>query len=95
MKCWLAWNEHHGQQFLDGPNVIGIGIPDDEAGELIKGVVVLHKGQNTPSEEILACMNGKLAGYKCLHFIEFLDAIPKTVSFQKSRVRKHEKAAVA
>jgi len=57
-----------------------IGIPDDEAGELIKGFVVLRKGHNTPSEEILAFMNGKLAGYKRLHFIEFIDAIPKTAS---------------
>jgi long-chain acyl-CoA synthetase len=57
-----------------------IGIPDDEAGELIKGVVVLRTGHNTPSEEILAFMNGKLAGYKRLHFIEFIDAIPKTAS---------------
>jgi len=57
-----------------------IGIPDDEAGELIKGFVVLHKGYNTPSEEILAFMSGKLAGYKHLHFIEFIDAIPKTAS---------------
>ena len=22
IKCWWAWNEHFGQQFLDSPNVI-------------------------------------------------------------------------
>ena len=25
VKCWWVWNEHLGQQFLDGPNVIGEG----------------------------------------------------------------------
>src|SRR5258705_302155 len=25
VKCWWAWNEHFGQQFLDSPNVIGEG----------------------------------------------------------------------
>ncbi|HEY4033464.1 MAG TPA: AMP-binding protein, partial [Ktedonobacteraceae bacterium] len=57
-----------------------IGIPDDEAGEIIKGFVVLRKGHSVSSEEILAFTNGKLAGYKRLRFIEFIDAIPKTAS---------------
>ncbi len=57
-----------------------IGIPDDEAGELIKGLVVLRKGQEVTVEEILAFANGKLAGYKKVHLIEFIDSVPKTAS---------------
>ncbi|HEV2654469.1 MAG TPA: AMP-binding protein, partial [Ktedonobacteraceae bacterium] len=57
-----------------------IGVPDDEAGELIKGLVVLRKGQEVTEEEILTFANGKLAGYKRVHMIEFIDSVPKTAS---------------
>ncbi|MDQ2884963.1 MAG: acyl--CoA ligase [Chloroflexota bacterium] len=57
-----------------------IGVPDDDAGELIKGLVVLRKGQEVTVEEILTFANGKLAGYKKVHMIEFIDSIPKTAS---------------
>jgi long-chain acyl-CoA synthetase len=57
-----------------------IGIPDDEAGELPKGFVVIRQGHTTSADEILAFANGKLAGYKKIHVIEFIDAIPKVPS---------------
>jgi len=58
-----------------------IGVPDDEAGELPKGYVVIRQGfEGVTSEEILAFANGKLAGYKKIHLIEFIDAIPKVAS---------------
>jgi acyl-CoA synthetase (AMP-forming)/AMP-acid ligase II len=57
-----------------------IGIPDDEAGQLIKGIVVLKPGIVLTAEEVLTFANGKLAGYKRIHFIEFIDIIPKTAS---------------
>ncbi len=58
-----------------------IGIPDDEAGELPKGYVVIRKGfENVTPDEILAFANGKLAGYKKVHMIEFIGAIPKVAS---------------
>src|SRR6266487_1585054 len=57
-----------------------IGVPDDEAGELIKGFVVLRKGHDVTVEEVLAFANSKLAGYKKVHLIELIDAIPKTAS---------------
>ena len=57
-----------------------IGIPDDEAGELPKGFVVIRQGQNVTPDEIIAFANGKLAGYKKIHAIEFIDAIPKVAS---------------
>lgn len=57
-----------------------IGIPDDEAGELPKGFVVIRKGFDVTPEEIVAFANGKLAGYKKIHTVEFIDAIPKVAS---------------
>lgn len=57
-----------------------IGIPDDEAGEVPKGFVVLRPGQQATAEEIIAFVNSKLANYKKLHYVEFIDAIPKVPS---------------
>lgn len=57
-----------------------IGIPDEEAGELVKGFVTLRKGQSASATEIMTFANQKLAGYKHLHFLEFLEAIPRTAS---------------
>ncbi|HEV2473437.1 MAG TPA: AMP-binding protein [Chthonomonadales bacterium] len=58
-----------------------IGIPDDEAGELPKGFVVIRKGhEGVTPDDILAFANGKLAGYKKIHMVEFIEAIPKVAS---------------
>ncbi len=57
-----------------------IGVPDDAAGEAPKGFVVLRSGQQATAEEIIAFVNGKLAGYKKLHYVEFIAAIPKVPS---------------
>jgi long-chain acyl-CoA synthetase len=57
-----------------------IGIPDEEAGELPKGFVVLRPGQTTTPDEIIAFVNGKLAGYKKLSIVEIITAIPKNAS---------------
>lgn len=57
-----------------------IGIPDEKAGERIKGFVVLHQGYSVFPEEILGFANKQLASYKHLHYIECLDALPQTTS---------------
>jgi long-chain acyl-CoA synthetase len=71
-----------------------IGVPDEEAGELIKGLVVIRPGQSVTPEEIIAFTNGKLAGYKRVHMIEFIDAIPKNASGKILRrvLKEREKA---
>ncbi len=71
-----------------------IGVPDEEAGELIKGFVVLRKDQQATVEELLTFANGKLAGYKRMHMIELLEAIPKTASGKILRrtLKEREKA---
>lgn len=70
-----------------------IGVPDEEAGELPKGFVVLRPGFNVTVDEILAFTNGKLAGYKKLHLIEFVPAIPKTASGKILRRELKERAS--
>lgn len=57
-----------------------IGAPDDEAGEVPKGFVVLRPNQTATEEEILSFANGKLAGYKKIHYIEITTTIPKNAS---------------
>jgi long-chain acyl-CoA synthetase len=57
-----------------------IGVPDEEAGELIKGFVVIRKDHQVTPEEIITFANNKLAGYKRIHFVEIIDLIPKNAS---------------
>ncbi|GCF08602.1 class I adenylate-forming enzyme family protein [Dictyobacter arantiisoli] len=68
---------------LEHPGLIDaavIGVPDDEAGELIKGIVIPRPNSTLTPADVLTFANGKLAGYKRIHFIEFIDSIPKTTS---------------
>ncbi len=61
-------------------DVAVIGKPDDEAGEIPKAYVVLKKNADITIEDLLAFANGKLAKYKSLGEIEFIESIPKTAS---------------
>jgi acyl-CoA synthetase (AMP-forming)/AMP-acid ligase II len=71
-----------------------IGVPDDEAGEVPKGFVVLRPGHSVTAEELIFFVNGKLAGYKKLHYVEFIDAIPKVPSGKilRRELKEREKA---
>lgn len=71
-----------------------IGVPDDEAGELPKGFVVIRQGHDVTPEDILNFANGKLAGYKKIHLIEFIDVIPKVASGKilRRELKDREKA---
>jgi long-chain acyl-CoA synthetase len=75
-------------------DVAVIGVPDDESGELIKAFIVLRKGYEATSEKIIAFTNGKLAGYKRVHIVEFIEAIPKTASGKilRRELKEREKA---
>ncbi len=57
-----------------------IGVPDEDAGEAPKGFIVLRPGSQASEEEIIGFVNSRLAGYKKLHYVEFIDAIPKVPS---------------
>jgi len=57
-----------------------IGVVDDEAGEVPKGFVVLRPGQQATADDLMAFVNKKVAAYKQIRYIEFIDAIPKVPS---------------
>lgn len=57
-----------------------IGVPNEESGEVPKGFVVVRPDCSVTAEELIAFVNGNVAGYKKLHEVEFIDAIPKTAS---------------
>ena len=60
-----------------------VPLPDEEAGELPKGFVVLKsnadESQATP-EALMEYVAEQVATYKQIHHIEFIDAIPKSPS---------------
>jgi long-chain acyl-CoA synthetase len=60
-------------------DVAVIGKPDPEAGEVPKAFVVRRDPALT-EDTLVAWARGRLAGYKTLHHVEFVDAIPKTAS---------------
>jgi acyl-CoA synthetase (AMP-forming)/AMP-acid ligase II len=71
-----------------------IGIPDDEAGEIPAAYVVLKAGASATTEEIDEFVRGKVAHYKQVRRITFVEAIPKSASGKiLRRVLRDEAAA--
>ena len=57
-----------------------IGKPDAEAGEIPKAFVVLGQGTEVSAEDLMSFAADKVATFKRLREIEFVDAIPRTPS---------------
>ncbi|HET7721920.1 MAG TPA: AMP-binding protein, partial [Acidimicrobiales bacterium] len=57
-----------------------IGLPDDEAGEIPAGFVVLKPGQEATAEDIQAFVAERVASYKQIRRLTFIDAVPKSAS---------------
>ncbi len=55
------------------------GIPDAKQGEAVKAWVVLKAGKSATAEEIQGWCKEKMIGYKIPKFVEFRDALPKTM----------------
>jgi acyl-CoA synthetase (AMP-forming)/AMP-acid ligase II len=57
-----------------------IGLPDEEAGEIPVGYVVLKPGAQGSAEDIQAYVAEQVATFKQLRRVELTDAIPKSAS---------------
>lgn len=54
-----------------------IGVPDDRMGEIPKAYITLKPGERADEEEIMAYVKDRLAKYKKLRSVAFLDELPK------------------
>jgi long-chain acyl-CoA synthetase len=54
-----------------------VGIPDERMGEIPKAYVVLKPGEKAEAQEIMDYVKERLAAYKKLRAVEFLEALPK------------------
>jgi len=57
-----------------------IGVPDEQAGEVPIGFVVLKPGAQATADDIAAFVADQVAHYKQLRRVTFVDAIPKSAS---------------
>ena len=74
-----------------------IGVPDPLRGQAIKAVVQLQAGRTGGKElekELKDFCNSRLAEYKWVRCVEFIDAMPKTISgkIRKGELRKQAQA---
>ena len=69
------------------------GVPDEKRGQIIKATVVLAKGYEPTkalSREIRKFANGRMASYKWISILEFVEEMPKTISGKIRRVELRE-----
>jgi acetyl-CoA synthetase/medium-chain acyl-CoA synthetase len=72
-----------------------VGVPDPIRGQLVKAFVILATGQQpsaTLADELQQFARGKTATFKCPREIEFVDALPKTISGKIRRVELRQRA---
>jgi acyl-coenzyme A synthetase/AMP-(fatty) acid ligase len=68
-----------------------VGVPDEEASEIPKGFVVVNAP--TTAEEIMAFVAERVAPYKKVRQIAFIDEIPRTPVGKTERRSLRERAA--
>jgi long-chain acyl-CoA synthetase len=69
---------------LEHPAVADVAViakPNEEAGEIPKAFIVLRAGyEDLSGNELMSWANGKLAAFKNVREIEFIDAVPRNPS---------------
>ncbi len=85
---------------LDHPRVLECGVvgaPDEHRGHIVKAYVVARPGEpaagNELSAELQAWVKSQIAPYKYPRVIEFVDALPRTLTGKLQRFRLREKDA--
>ena len=83
---------------LTHPEVVDaavVGVDDLESGEIPKGFVVPRPGAGVSGEELMTYVADRVARYKRIRTIEFIDEIPKSLSGKTLRrvLRDRETAA--
>ena len=69
------------------------GVPDDKRGQVIKATVTLVQGYEPDKnlkKDILKFANHRMAAYKAISVLEFVDEMPKTISGKIRRVEIRE-----
>ena len=61
-------------------DVAVIPVEDEEAGEIPKAFIVLKPGVEASADELMAFVKERVASYKQVRAIEFIDEIPKSAS---------------
>lgn len=69
-----------------------IGWPDAEAGEIPRAFVALRQGAQVSVGDLMTFVNDKVANYKAIRQLEFIDSIPKTASGKILRREIKERA---
>ena len=72
-----------------------VGIPDERLGEVGCAFVRLRDGARADSEELIAWVRERLAGYKVPRVVRFVDAFPTTANGKVQKFRLREEAARA
>jgi long-chain acyl-CoA synthetase len=68
---------------LEHPAVLDCGItgqPDDEAGEVPRAYVVVRPGTKVTARELQEFVEKRVATYKHIRHIEFVESVPRTPS---------------
>ena len=77
-QVWPGEIERELRQHPAIADVVVVGADDDRFGEVPKAFVVLRENQNATTEEIIAFSRDRLAHFKQVRDVEFLDELPRT-----------------